>query len=388
MASDLDLTSFRLLSFDIFGTLIDWETGIVEALDALTEADADAEAEAATAGDDDDDDDDSVPTAPIPRTHPLMALSKAAKLALYERHERRVQADAPQTLYRDVLKEVLVRMLRDAWGAARAAGAGTAGTADDDNGDGDDDDDAPREGPSTSDEAAGAPRQDAAGATARATGLSPRAVARAAARFAASVGAWPAFADTPPALLRLRRRYPALVALSNVDDASLRRALAGPLRLPSSSTPPPRAASAATTTTPTIGADPAAPAADADPRASSSPFAAVYTAERIGTYKPSAAAFAHLAARARADFGAGRGALLHVAQSLYHDHAPAARAGLRSVWVDRRGVMGGGDGGAGAGAGVEGARWDLRVGSLAEFADLVDAAFEARGGRETGEGGG
>jgi 2-haloacid dehalogenase len=28
--------------------------------------------------------------------------------------------------------------------------------------------------------------------------------------------------------------------------------------------------------------------------------------------------------------------ILHVAQSLYHDHVPANRLGLASVWIDRR----------------------------------------------------
>jgi FMN phosphatase YigB (HAD superfamily) len=28
---------------------------------------------------------------------------------------------------------------------------------------------------------------------------------------------------------------------------------------------------------------------------------------------------------------------VHVAQSLFHDHVPAARHGIRSVWIDRRG---------------------------------------------------
>jgi FMN phosphatase YigB (HAD superfamily) len=28
--------------------------------------------------------------------------------------------------------------------------------------------------------------------------------------------------------------------------------------------------------------------------------------------------------------------MLHVAQSLYHDHVPAQRLGLRTVWIDRR----------------------------------------------------
>ena len=32
----------------------------------------------------------------------------------------------------------------------------------------------------------------------------------------------------------------------------------------------------------------------------------------------------------------GEGRLLHAAQSLYHDHVPAQRAGLPTVWINRR----------------------------------------------------
>ena len=46
--------------------------------------------------------------------------------------------------------------------------------------------------------------------------------------------------------------------------------------------------------------------------------------------------------RARADFGVSGDRILRVAQSLWHDHVPAARLGLGSVWVDRGGAMGGG----------------------------------------------
>ena len=31
-----------------------------------------------------------------------------------------------------------------------------------------------------------------------------------------------------------------------------------------------------------------------------------------------------------------RGRILHVAQSLFHDHVPAKALGLTTVWVDRR----------------------------------------------------
>ena len=34
--------------------------------------------------------------------------------------------------------------------------------------------------------------------------------------------------------------------------------------------------------------------------------------------------------------GIGPGKLVHVAQSLYHDHVPAKRAGLTTVWINRR----------------------------------------------------
>ena len=34
--------------------------------------------------------------------------------------------------------------------------------------------------------------------------------------------------------------------------------------------------------------------------------------------------------------GVGPGKLLHVAQSLFHDHVPAKRAGLPTVWINRR----------------------------------------------------
>jgi 2-haloacid dehalogenase len=40
--------------------------------------------------------------------------------------------------------------------------------------------------------------------------------------------------------------------------------------------------------------------------------------------------------RLRDDFGFGKADILHVAQSLFHDHAPANRAKLASAWIDRR----------------------------------------------------
>ncbi|TGE97356.1 hypothetical protein C9417_12545 [Rhizobium sp. SEMIA 4088] len=64
-------------------------------------------------------------------------------------------------------------------------------------------------------------------------------------------------------------------------------------------------------------------------------FDAVYTAEDLGSYKPDPKNFHFLFSRLRQDLGVQKSELLHVAQSLYHDHAPAVQMGLTSVWIDR-----------------------------------------------------
>ncbi|WP_252365142.1 hypothetical protein [Saccharomonospora piscinae] len=61
-------------------------------------------------------------------------------------------------------------------------------------------------------------------------------------------------------------------------------------------------------------------------------FDHVITAEDVGSDKPAPANFAALTEYARRD-GLR---LLHVAQSLFHDHLPARRAGLPGVWINRR----------------------------------------------------
>jgi 2-haloacid dehalogenase len=115
-----------------------------------------------------------------------------------------------------------------------------------------------------------------------------------AARLAGSVPDWPAFPDSRDALLALGKRF-RLIILSNVDRASF----------------------AASSTR--LGAT----------------FASVITAQDVGSYKPEQANFDALAAEA-ARLGIAPGRLLHVAQSLFHDHVPAKRAGLRTVWINRR----------------------------------------------------
>jgi len=63
--------------------------------------------------------------------------------------------------------------------------------------------------------------------------------------------------------------------------------------------------------------------------------------------------------------GIARGELLHVAQSLFHDHVPANRMGIASAWIDRR------HGKAGSGATPlpdPMPRFDFRFTSLGELA--------------------
>ena len=56
------------------------------------------------------------------------------------------------------------------------------------------------------------------------------------------------------------------------------------------------------------------------------------TAEEARAYKPSLRPFD----LAFETIDVPRERILHVAQSLYHDHVPAKELGLSSVWIDRR----------------------------------------------------
>lgn len=145
-------------------------------------------------------------------------------------------------------------------------------------------------------------------------------------RFGASIGDWPAFPDTAAALRALAERYH-LVILSNVDRRGFR---ASQQRLGVA-------------------------------------FDAVHTAEDIGSYKPDPRNFAYLIARL-GEAGFHKPDILHVAQSLFHDHAPANAIGLASAWIDRR------QGAAGWGATAPppaGVHYDFRFRSLAELADAA-----------------
>ncbi|HEV2301203.1 MAG TPA: haloacid dehalogenase type II [Stellaceae bacterium] len=142
--------------------------------------------------------------------------------------------------------------------------------------------------------------------------------------FGGSVGDWPAFPDSAAALAYLKG-FHKLVILSNVDGTSF-------------------AASAAR-----LGVC----------------FDAIYTAEEIGSYKPDPRNFRHMLS-ALAARGHRKSEILHVAQSLFHDHMPANREGLASAWIDRRQAARGWGATMPPRAGVH---WDFRFNSLAEFVE-------------------
>jgi len=154
-------------------------------------------------------------------------------------------------------------------------------------------------------------------------------------RLGDSVADWPAFEDSADALTRLARHYRLIIA-SNVHRdgfAASNRQLRGD-------------------------------------------FAAVITAEDVGGYKPAENHFRALD-RTLAELGIDRGKLLHVAQSLFHDHVPAKREGLPSVWINRRHDR------PGSGATPEPTEqwsYDLEFDSMAGFADAVEDAFQRADG--------
>jgi 2-haloacid dehalogenase len=113
--------------------------------------------------------------------------------------------------------------------------------------------------------------------------------------FGASIPDWPEFPDSVDALQYLKKHYK-LVILSNVDRISFRSSNAR------------------------LKVD----------------FDAIFTAQDIKSYKPSRRNFEYMLKRLHTDFRLERSDILHTAQSLFHDHAPANHFGLASAWIDRR----------------------------------------------------
>lgn len=240
---DRSLADFRVLTFDCYGTLIDWESGIWDALQPLI----------ARSGRGD--------------------ITRDLALVRFARLESAQEKEMPGAVYPEILRRV-----HQVFAAEFDL--------------------------STDDELDGA--------------------------FGASVPAWPAFPDTADALRRLARVYK-LVILSNIDRDSFA----------------------------------------ASNRKLGVTFDAIYTAEDIGSYKPDPANFAYLLSHLEGDLGLGPGDALHTAQSMFHDHVPATRAGLATAWIDRQRLSQGGSWGATAEV-AERPSTDFVFFTMAEMADAVE----------------
>jgi 2-haloacid dehalogenase len=143
------------------------------------------------------------------------------------------------------------------------------------------------------------------------------------ATFGGSVADWPAFPDSAAALAALHERFK-LGVITNCDDdlfaASQRK----------------------------LGVE----------------FDYLVTAQQAKRYKPNPRGFELMFERV----GLPPARILHVAQSLYHDHVPAKRLGLSTVWVNRRA----GKPGSGATPPAE-ATPDLVVPDMATLATVATA---------------
>jgi 2-haloalkanoic acid dehalogenase type II len=239
------LTDFTVLTFDCYGTLIDWETGIWDALQ------------------------------PLLMENGCEEVTRASALEAFGAEEADQEARTPSMPY----PEVLARVHR---------------------------------------------------ALAKRFGLLTREELDS--TFGASLPHWPAFADTAAALRALKRRY-RLVILSNVHRDGIA----------------------------------------ASNRKLGVRFDAIYTAEEIGSYKPSPRNFEYMLERLEADHGIAPNQILHTAQSLFHDHVPARVFGLANCWIDRQGLSRGGDWGATAKV-REQPDVDFLYPSLGALAEAVEAS--------------
>ncbi|KIY00788.1 uncharacterized protein Z520_03453 [Fonsecaea multimorphosa CBS 102226] len=236
------LTDFRLLSFDVYGTLIDYETGILDGLRPLTAA---------------------------------KGLTREQILALYHELEVEQQTKTPDMPYSQLLATVYPQF------AARV-------------------------------------------------GIEAKPSAQECETFGQSIGTWPAFPDTVDALQRLSKHYK-LVVLSNVDRESFKASNAGPL--------------------------------------GGFRFDKIITAQDVGSYKPDLRNFEYMLDTVKKDFDVSKSEVLQTAQSQFHDHHPARKMGIKSVWIERRGTMGNRDEKI----------FDWKFVTLGDMADAVEREVASKG---------
>ena len=209
------LLEYRLLSFDVYGTLIDWESGILNAFQTY-----------------------------LAQHNASDKFSRKHLLEIFQGFEREQQAKTPDMLYSQLLTAI-----HPLWAQELGLPLPSAGES---------------------------------------------------AEFGRSVGQWPAFPDSVNALKRLSKTYKLLI-LSNVDRESLGQTLAGPLN----------------------GVH----------------FDTVLTAQDLKSYKPDLRNFECMLDVVKSEYGFEKTQVLQTAQSQFHDHYPARRIGIKSVWIERSGAI-------------------------------------------------
>ncbi|KAI1317436.1 HAD-like domain-containing protein [Xylariaceae sp. FL0255] len=257
-----DLTTFKALSFDCYGTLIDWQAGFLKSISTVT--------------------------SQLPKDHPLN--TEPPWEAMMRLHEISVghEEATPNMPYNEILVTSLSQFAKEL----------------------------------------NIPLPDSISEP-----------------FGNSPGTWVPFPDTVPGLQKLMKHYK-LIILSNIDNANISATVSKQL----------------------------APAE----------FAAVFTAQNIGSYKPSKNNFDYLFSHAKSELGIDwqKGDLLHVARSLRADHVPAKTLGLRSVWISRGGeVKGQGGTGGDYEALKDKTAFEWRFDTIGDFADEVERQFAAKEGK-------
>lgn len=315
------MIDYKYLIFDVYGTLADWETGLYDALKPL-----------------------------LSRFPSALHWSRVDALRAFASVEKDIQAQNPSMLYSDILAKA-----HEAIEARLIASEGEYKMAAKE--DGDHQESLPIADPSGS---KSSPAIDAH------------------TTFGNSIKQWPIFPDSAQALRDLSAQYK-LIVLSNVDHASFAYThsyLSEGTSPTSSDQHPP-----ATYTRPLPNPHPRDLWLPQQTPNSKSPFSLIMTAQDTHVYKPAIEGFLAVldAIRNEPSLLASsadiptleevKSQTLIVAQSIMHDHEPARRLGLRSVWIDRQGAaFRTEDDGVSAG-------WGWRFETLGDMARVVEEEF-------------
>ncbi|EIN08301.1 HAD-like protein [Punctularia strigosozonata HHB-11173 SS5] len=276
------LSHFKLLVFDVYGTLVDWETGLYTALKPLL---------AMTSGN---------------------TWSKREALQAFSSVEKDLQAKYPDMLYSYLLAKGhadFAARLKSESSAPAPTGSTTAQVE------------------TSSAEASTTTTTASTSAGTSAAGPTNDSLSSADIAFGQSIKDWPVFPDSVAALATLSKHYK-LVVLSNVDEASFAHTKAA--------------------------------------LEHGFAFDEIITAEDVGAWKPSTRGHQYVLDVAKQNLGIEASQVLVTAQSLWHDHTPANKLGLSSVWIDRAGATIGIDN-------PEKYQYLRRFATLGEMAAAVDA---------------